>query len=680
MVDFKLDDLDLEKTFSLDDLDFTSKKYTTLEKQAGLDLDTRLEDVARDKQKDVARLYDVFKDNPEVVELYKQKINNKEIPVINDDFLTSIYGPNWNKIKELKNDIKNFKKLAGSNVRGYFGKNIGSYPPTDLKRKFYLDDKYDVYNRGLALSETESIPFIEEKIRAGAAGLEKGVKGIGLTITEVADVAAGTEFTDWLDDNWDTVDTGGGLNKVLDVFGQFGLGYGAGLKVINSIRKLKQMKRGKPLQKLGFSEKTSKIAGRMGYYSLPALIGDAAVMNPEDKQFGEIFNAYSFGNPDLENLTNREKAIERLKRRTIFGLEGAGIGAGVSTLAKPLLKGTGKVLTTKIKDIPGIGETLKKATGESVYDSSIANIPLRTIGSAMNIGAAVTAPVLGIGAKALLKTINKSGLPPYEQWRYFSTTADPLKKRILKRVDNVLAYIRTSKDLPREIFDLVQRAGFETNAISNVLKRSFDDIDKEIRGALEKSFEEYGTRSPQQFEHIVDDIVEYLKGAIGGKGAKGKFLNELPKNLRQPVSKVYSGLRKLRDETKLILKDDQYLYDDILSKIKEHFNISYRAFRNPRFKPDPKVKNQAIDEIEKIIKKNRFYNVEAQLNPRGSAIALVDEILKLVGTSKDNSFELLEAVANLLPKNFPVAAPGEKLPDVIKKLLGGKKRRKNNAH
>lgn len=96
------------------------------------------------------------------------------------------------------------------------------------------------------------------KIRAGAAGLEKGVKGIGLTITEVADVAAGTEFTDWLDDNWDTVDTGGGLNKVLDVFGQFGLGYGAGLKVINSIRKLKQMKRGKPLQKLGFSEKLLK--------------------------------------------------------------------------------------------------------------------------------------------------------------------------------------------------------------------------------------------------------------------------------------------------------------------------------------------------------------------------------------------------------------------------------------
>ena len=498
MVDFKLDDLDLERTFSLDDLDLSSKKYTTLEKQAGLDIDPRIEDVARDKQKDVARLYNVFEDNPEVVELYKQKLNNNETPVIDNNFLTSIYGPGWNQKKELKNDVNNFKKLAGSNIRGYFGTNIGSYPPSDLKRKFYLDDKYDVYNRGLALSETESIPFIEEKIRAGAAGLEKGVKGIGLTITEVADVVAGTEFTDWLDDNWDTVDTGGGLNKVLDVFGQFGLGYGAGLKVVNSIRKLKQMKRGKPLQELGFSERTSKIAGRMGYYSLPGFVGDFAVMNPEDKQFGEIFDAYSVGNPDVENLTNREKAIERLKRRAIFGLEGAGIGAGVSTLAKPLLKGTGKILTTKIKDIPGIGETLKKATGESVYDSSIANIPLRTIGATMNIGAVISAPLLGIGAKALLKTINKSGLPPYEEWRYFSTTADPLKKRILKRVDNVLGYLRTSKDLPRDIFDLIQRADFETNAISNTLKRSFDDIDKEIRGTLEKTFEEYGTRSPQQ--------------------------------------------------------------------------------------------------------------------------------------------------------------------------------------
>ena len=62
---------------------------------------------------------------------------------------------------------------------------------------------------------------------------------------------------------------------------------------------------------------------------------------------------------------------------------------------------------------------------------------------------------------------------------------------------------------------------------------------------------------------------------------------------------------------------------------------------------------------------------EKQAN--GRAKATVDDILDLVGTSKGNSLELLEAVASKLPDNFPVARPGEVLPDVIKKLLGGPK-------
>ena len=274
-----------------------------------------------------------------------------------------------------------------------------------MKKKFYLDDKYDVYNRGLALTETENIPYVEEKMRALGAGLEKGAKGIGLTITEMADVVAGTEFTDWLDENWETVDTGGGFNKVLDVFGQFGLGYGAGLKVISSIRRLKLMKRGKTLQAMGVSPKYSKIAGRMGYYSLPALVGDAAVMNLEDKQFGEMFNAYSVGNPDLENLTNREKALERLKRKGMFGLEGFVLSAGITGLAKPLIKGTGKVLTTKLKDIPGgVGDVVKRGTrprdslmdsvNRAIAETSLGNIPFRLIGSAMNATAVVSAPIV----------------------------------------------------------------------------------------------------------------------------------------------------------------------------------------------------------------------------------------------------------------------------------------------
>ena len=686
MVDFTSDDLDLDinPKFKADDLDLDipSTKYSRI---AGLDVDTRLSDVARDRQDDVRRLYDVFEDNPEIVEVYKTKLNRGEAPVIDNKFIESVLGPDWYKNKEAIQDLNRFRKLTGLQSPYLVNpKVVGSYPPTSLKKKFYLDDRYDVYNRGLSLTETENIPYVEEKMRALGAGLEKGAKGIGLTITEMADVVAGTEFTDWLDENWETVDTGGGFNKVLDVFGQFGLGYGAGLKVVSSIRKLKLMKRGKTLQAIGLSPRASKIAGRMGYYSLPALVGDAAVMNLEDKQFGEMFNAYSVGNPDLENLTNREKALERLKRKGMFGFEGFVLSGAITGAAKPVLKAAGKVLTTKVKDLPkGAGKAIERSLvsargdafmdpmGRVVAQSSIANIPLRLIGSAMNATAVVSAPLLGWGAKNTLKLINKSGLPPFEQWRFFSTTADSWGKGMLRRIDNVLAHLRTSKHLFRDTFDLRQLAEGETRAINTILRRSFNDIDKEIRGGLEKLLEEHNTKSPQQFEHIVENVVEYLKGAIGGKGAGGRLLNQLPKNLREPSLKIYKALRTLREEAKIILKDEQHAYDDLLNKVKEHFNISYRAFRNPRYRPSREVRQGAISELTKVIKEQMPELTETQA--KGRAKATVNDILELVGTSKGNSLELLEAVASKLPDNFPVARPGEVLPDVIKKLLGGPK-------
>ena len=78
MVDFKLEDLDIGSSFNLDDLDL-SKPKSQYSRLADLDLDPKVEDVMRDKQQDVLRLYDVFEDNPEVVEVYKSKLNRGEV-------------------------------------------------------------------------------------------------------------------------------------------------------------------------------------------------------------------------------------------------------------------------------------------------------------------------------------------------------------------------------------------------------------------------------------------------------------------------------------------------------------------------------------------------------------------------------------------------------------------------
>ena len=682
---------------------YNEKPVDRISSQLGLDLDSRLSDVPRDRQEDFSRLYDVFQDNPEIVEDYKIKLrsNKDSPPAIDGYFLQSIYGENWYKDKTLRNDLKRFRTLTRASSRGS-AKVIGSWPPKDLDKKIFAEDLYDVKERSKPLSETENIPFFVEKPMALVAGLEKGVKGAGLTITELADVVAGTEFTDWLDNNWETIDTGGGFNKVLDVLGQFGLGYGASLKVLNGVRKFKRirnattsLKKGTPFKSLGMSERSSKIAGRMGYYSLPALIGDAAVMNLEDKQFGEVFDVYSIGDPDAENLTNREKAFERLKRKAVFGMEGFALGAAISGFAKPAVKIGGKLLTTQVKDIPFVGEFAKRVArapafdtfagkvDRAVLDSSLINVPLRTLGGTFQFFSYPVAGILGPVASGLRKAINKSGLPPFEQWKFFSTHGDGFLKGFAKVVSNTSEKLSTAGALFRDTFDLKQLTEGEIRAITRNVERKMRDLDTVIRKGLEDSMEIGSTGSIVRYEHIIEDLVEYWKGAIGGKGAPGKFLNELPKEMRGSASEIYKALKTLMKETKKISSKDDY--DLLLNQIKKHFNEGYRAFRNPKYKPPEEIKQKAIEEAvrvitqqtkpkfgigtfgEKILLKGEDLSPEQILSRAKGAI---NEILKETGT-KATSLELVETLA----KNLGVLKPGEFLPDVMKQLLGKKNAR-----
>ena len=660
----------------------------------GLDIDPRVSDVARDRQEDVARLYHVFQDNPNIVDDYKRKLqlNRDDPPSIDANYFRLTYGDNWHKDKSLRDDLNRFKSL--NNMKSPYLVNpkvIGSWPPTDLKNKSVAEDLYDVRHRKKALSETENIPGYVEKPLALMAGLEKGVKGAGLTITEIADVVAGTELTDWLDDNWQTIDTGGGVNKVLDVFGQFGLGYGASLKLINGLRRFKRLrksvvglKKGEPFRAIGMGERSSKIAGRMGYYSLPALVGDAMVMNLEDKQFGEFFDVYSVGNPDLENLTNRQKAGHRLLRKTIFGLEGFALSAGISAGAKPLIKGLGKVLTTRVKDlVPQVNpyevkDPVGRFLANAVFDSSIINIPLRTAGMGFKLAAYPVAGVLGPLASGVRAGIAKSGLPPFEQWKFFSTHGDGTLKYWARKISDVSEKLSTAGGLFRDAFDLKMLTEGEIRAISRNVERKMRDIDKAIRSGVERSMQVGSTKSPQSYEHMIEDLVEYWKGAIGGKGAPGKLASELEQEIRKPAVEIYKALNKLKVEgKKLAVNQDQY--DIFLDQIKKHFVESHRAFRNPRYKPPKDIMDEAVKRAEATIRDltkprfDQFGNIikgevltNAQIKSR--ATGAINAILKEVGTSKGTSLEMVEVLA----KEYGVLKPGEMLPDVMKQLLGKK--------
>ena len=666
----KLDeDLGLKKsTINWDSLDEDLgliKIPTAVESKAGLVMDPRLEGVKSSRQEDVQRLYNVFENNPEVVEQFKIELSEKKNPVIDYKFMKSLYGPNWYENKSLQKDLGRFKFLTGMGMAGANPEVIGHYPPASLDKKLFRDDLYDVSYMKKPLSETENVPWYLEKPMALGAGLEKGVKGAGLLITEMADLAVGTELTDWLDDNWDTIDTGGGVNKFLDVIGQFGLGYGASLKLLQGIRRFKALKRG---QGFGVSpSKTSKIAGRMGYYTLPALMGDAVVMNLEDQQLGEVMDLYSFGDPDIENLTPREKAWERLKRKFAFGLEGAALTGGIIGGAKPIMKLTGKIMT---------GKPLKNEAylPSFVRDASIMGTTMKGLGLAMDMAAVPVRFVGGPIAAGTRKAIQASGLPPFKYWRFFDTTASDWKQRWLKKTDNMFAYFRTSKDLFREVFDIERMAEGEIKAIRKQFDRTFSDVDKSLHSLLKKQMESSSNSSPLAYEQVVDDFVEYLKGAVGGKGMKGLLYDQLDPSIRVEASQAYIALKALMKEANR-LSPKQADYEMLLKNIKQHFNISYRAFNNARYKPTKELREEfmkwALPLFRQQFKAQGETVTETQLRDRTEAS--LNQLLASAGTAKGSPLDIITQIQKHLPEEFPVAKPGELLPDVVKRLLGGPK-------
>ena len=117
-------------------------------------------------------------------------------------------------------------------------------------------------------SGTQGLPFYEQI----GLGVGSGVLKIGEGIAELGagfiDYALDTNFLEYLEKNYPKINVDDGLGKMIELIVQYGVPYGAAVKIASKVSKIKQL--GKATKAGGVSGAAAKV----GYYGLPAAISE----------------------------------------------------------------------------------------------------------------------------------------------------------------------------------------------------------------------------------------------------------------------------------------------------------------------------------------------------------------------------------------------------------------------
>ena len=117
-------------------------------------------------------------------------------------------------------------------------------------------------------SGTQGLKFYEQIGLGLGSGLLKIGEGIAELGAGFSDYALDTDFLEYLEENYPKINVDDGLGKLVETVVQYGVPYGAALKIAGKVSKVK---------KLGEVAKAGGIKGtaaKLGYYALPAVVSE----------------------------------------------------------------------------------------------------------------------------------------------------------------------------------------------------------------------------------------------------------------------------------------------------------------------------------------------------------------------------------------------------------------------
>jgi len=544
---------------------------------------------------------------------------------------------------------------------------------------------------------------LSEKDLASREELEKVFEsGLGRAAYSAADIVASvidlTGFTN-LGEKVDQIYKEADIEEPETAFGQissllleYGISGGAAIKILQKLSKLpkfyRKIRKVPEPKKVTKPKKITKLAGAMGLGALGLgtadfLAGSREAIDPfESKYLGT-----QRGRESLEGKTGRNLAIAKFKNRLLYAQEGALIGGffplGLKVTSKiggfalkQAVNKTGNVydfasmLLAKAGDIPGAKQAVR---GIKKTASKIPNV---------NPVTRLLQVYANYGTDNLFKT-----LPPFKIWRKFDiNSTDPVKRR-LKQIDKYVVFPLPIFKKYRLGLDAFRSAGKltpEEAAIKGVSERQIKQESKIVTKQLNKidkvtyklaegfaKQSDEGLTTPALREQYLESILNFLKGQ--------KQLKQLPQELQEPAKALDEALMTIKKRYAGVMPDGE-LKDFMLQDLRSYMRKSFAFFTNKYYKPNDKVKDDAISWVaENVIKKNKdilddvlntFSNLSREQAIKESARIRVEAFLTRGNYEGKDPLNALQFLSKKFLRSDDLIKTGEELPQAIKKILG----------
>ena len=517
--------------------------------------------------------------------------------------------------------------------------------------------------------EKDYIDFFED-VEKGLYGIaENTAYSVGDLATTGIDAVAGTDLNEKITEAFEENkldDPETLIGKATELIGTYTIGGGVAFKILNRVKKLATLRKGKALAAATVGKKTSDIAGKAGYMAGVFGATDFLVNEPDKRA---LFTKLE----ETEGLTGRERAAANFRNRLKFAAEGTLIGGGFSLLGKPLALGFKYGIFKPGAKVAGIGlKTVDKLVVQPAsYLLSKDKVVIPTISKKLQQGSAYTLEQV-VSPLLIGKLPFKTRLPKFEKWRMFSVNSKDELQRRVKKLDNVLAKFRSTGEQTARQYRLSTAAKQEIKAVNRTIEKYLEDIEKRAYNLAGGFLKHYDTTkpSPALRDKYLNDVLAYLK--------KEMPLDKLPQELRVSAKALDQELVKAKKSFSDLLPEGE-LKDFMVSNVQSYMRKSFAIFTNPEYAPKKEVFDNAVKYFTGVIKGNKDMT-EAALKfvdkPTDAqriteyAKTLTTKLLKDGRTNDLDPLQLLQRIGKKDLRLDKLIKTGEELPDAIKRLLG----------
>ena len=554
------------------------------------------------------------------------------------------------------------------------------------------------YNRLKETASPESLDALETYKESLLGQIDKGIQKGSFDLTAaalslpayVADISTelledkfgigeATKYTDIVEQIVPKIEVDSTVGEIAALATQFGIPSSAALKIANGLfqsRKLSNLP--------GYVDKAKELAKRALVYG--SAEAGATFLATDPERITTASETLGFIGPYDRELSGADRAKQAIGRRFVAAGE-AGVLTGGITAAAPMFPALAKAVGTSA------AYTGAKAFqyGQTALGTVVNPLADVLVGSGFKVMGKQYPSLFGTQVQSVAQKLGQvkfPKLPPFNEWRQYSTASGNQTQKTLAYVDQfILAPFRSEGSLYPITKQLMRLKDSAVSSDIRYLEKNLDDMGVYMDDIADKMrtgfFNKLSPESSALLEQKNKTIYEFFAGL--------KPVTALDADIRQSAINIKGRLKKLNKSFADVLEDRSIakaFADDGYNYLKQN----YLALNNSAFIPDVELKNKAIESVKKLILTGKLSDLRSDIIKQYGATkattkdskfmaGLQNEAEKLITdiltTAKGNFYgktltpdEILNRIAKLVGVEESNLIAREQIPQAIKNLLG----------